>query len=365
VKSALEDCGIKPEQVEELILGNVLSAGLGQNISRQISIGAGIPDTVPTFSVNKVCGSGMKSISLAAGIIALGEADIIVAGGVENMSMAPYILPNERWGARMGDKKVVDSMIKDGLWEIFNDYHMGMTAENLVEKFNLTREELDIFSAQSQNKAEQAMKNNRFKEEITPIIIPQRKKDSIIITEDEFPRKGVTVESLSKLRPCFKKDGKVTAATSSGINDGAAILVLMSEEKAIELNIKPMATLVSYASGGVNPKIMGYGPVPAIKKVLKKANWKLEEIELMELNEAFAAQSISVFKGLQEEGVGEVNPEIVNVNGGAISLGHPIGASGARIIVTLLHEMQKRNNKKGLASLCIGGGMGIATLFER
>lgn len=365
VKESLKQSGVKPEMVDEVIIGNVIGAGLGQNVARQISLGSGIPTSVPAFTVNKVCGSGMKTVALGSAMIAMGEADIIIAGGTENMSQVPYILPNERWGARMGDKSVVDIMVKDGLWDIFNDYHMGITAENLADKCDLTREQMDAFAAMSQNRTEAAMAAGKFKEEIVPISIPQRRKDDIIVTDDEFPRKGVTEAGLAKLRPAFKRDGRVTAANSSGINDGAAILILMSAEKAQELGIKPMATLVSSASAGVDPSIMGYGPVPSIKKVLGKADWKLEDIELAELNEAFAAQSLSVFHGLKEEGIGTIDPAIVNVNGGAISLGHPIGASGARIIVTLLHEMQKRDSKKGLASLCIGGGMGISTLFER
>ena len=365
LKESLKQTGIKSEMVDEVILGNVIGAGLGQNISRQISIGSGIPETVPAYSVNKVCGSGMKTVALASAMIGIGDADIIVAGGTENMSQIPYILPDERWGAKMGNKTIVDLMINDGLWDIFNNYHMGITAENLADKFDLTREEMDKFAAISQNRTEAAMAAGKFTDEIVPISIPQKRKDDIIVSEDEFPRKGVTEENLAKLRPAFKRDGRVTAANSSGINDGAAILILMSEEKANELGIEPMATLVNYASAGVDPSIMGYGPVPSIKKALGKANWKLEEIELAELNEAFAAQSLAVLKGLKKEGIGEFDPEIINVNGGAISIGHPIGASGARIIVTLLHEMKKRGNKKGLASLCIGGGMGITTLFER
>ncbi len=362
VKAMLAESGVKPEMIDEVIVGNVVGAGLGQNVARQVSIHAGIPNSVPAYTVNKVCGSGMKTVTLAAGMIALGEADIILAGGTENMSQIPYINREARWGARMGDKKLVDLMIHDGLFDIFNGYHMGITAENLAEKYNLTREAQDAFAASSQNKAEAAIESGRFKDEIVPISIPQRKGDPIVFDTDEFPRKGVTAQGLAKLRPAFKKDGTVTAANSSGINDGAAFLLLMSEEKAEELGLTPMATLVDYASAGVDPSIMGFGPVPAVKKVLKKSGWKLEDIELAELNEAFAAQSLSVFKGLEE--VGGINPDIVNVNGGAIAIGHPIGCSGARIIVTLLHEMKKRGSKKGLASLCIGGGMGISSLWE-
>ncbi|MCB5249890.1 MAG: acetyl-CoA C-acetyltransferase [Candidatus Cloacimonadales bacterium] len=364
VKNILDETKVKPEQIDEVILGNVLGAGLGQNVARQVSINSGIPAYVPAYTVNKVCGSGMKAVSLAALMIANEEADIVLAGGIENMSQSPYLLTDTRWGAKMGDKTVVDSMIKDGLSDIFNNYHMGITAENLADEFNLSKEEQDAFAVSSQNKTERAIESGRFKEEIVPIVIPQRKGDPIIVDEDEFPRKGVTAESLAKVRPAFKKDGSVTAANASGINDGAAVLLLMNEEKAKELNLEIMAYFVDSASAGVDPSIMGYGPVPAIKKVLNKTNWKMKDIELAELNEAFAAQSLAVFKGLEKE-VEPIDPAIVNVNGGAISLGHPIGASGARIIVSLLHEMKKQDKKKGLAALCIGGGMGIASLFER
>jgi len=365
LKAILAETGVKPEIIDEVIVGNVCGAGLGQNVARQISIHSGIPEHVPAYTVNKVCGSGMKAISLAAMMIITGEAEAIIAGGSENMSQIPYILKDARWGARMGDKNMVDLMIRDGLSDIFNDYHMGVTAENLAEKFGITREEQDLFSTLSQNKTEAAMNSGKFKDEIVPVAIPQRKGDPIVIDKDEMPRPGVTVESLGKLRPAFKKDGTVTAASSSGINDGAALILIMSEAKAQELNLKPLAYFVDSASAGVDPSIMGYGPVPAIKKVLEKSGWSLGEIELAELNEAFASQSLSVLKGLEQEGVGKLNPEIVNVNGGAIALGHPIGCSGARIIVTLIHEMKRRNTKKGLASLCIGGGMGIASLWER
>ncbi|MDD4276382.1 MAG: acetyl-CoA C-acetyltransferase [Candidatus Cloacimonetes bacterium] len=364
LQAIFAETGVKPENIDEVIVGNVCGAGLGQNVARQISIHAGIPDSVPAYTVNKVCGSGMKAIALAAMMIACEEAEIVVAGGTENMSQIPYALPDARWGARMGDKTMVDLMIRDGLSDIFNDYHMGITAENLAEKFNLTRQEQDEFSAKSQNKTEAAQKSGKFKDEIVPISIPQRKGDPIVIDTDEMPRAGVTAEGLAKLRPAFKKDGSVTAASSSGINDSAALLLIMSEDKAKELGLTPLAYFVQSASAGVDPTIMGFGPVPAIKKVLKKSGWSLGDVELAELNEAFAAQSLSVFKGLEEEGLGKLNLDIVNVNGGAIALGHPIGASGARIIVTLLHEMKRRGNKKGLASLCIGGGMGIATLWE-
>ena len=364
LQSMLKETGLKPELIDEVIIGNVCGAGLGQNVARQIAIHSGIPETVPAYTVNKVCGSGMKAVSLAALMIGSGEADIIVAGGTENMSQIPYALKDARWGARMGDKEMVDLMIRDGLSDIFNDYHMGITAENLAEKYNINREEQDAFAAQSQNRTEEAQIAGKFKDEIVPFSIPQRKGEPIIVDKDEMPRAGVTVASIAKLRPAFKNDGTVTAANSSGINDSAAFLILMSAEKAKELGLKAMATFVNSASAGVNPSLMGYGPVPAIKKVLLKAGWNLQDIELAELNEAFAAQSLAVLKGLELEGIGKLNPEIVNVNGGAIALGHPIGASGTRIIVTLLHEMKRRETKKGLAALCIGGGMGIATLWE-
>ena len=365
LQAMFKETDLKPELIDEVIIGNVCGAGLGQNVARQIAIHSGIPETVPAFTVNKVCGSGMKAVSLAALMIGSGEADIIVAGGTENMSQIPYALKDARWGARMGNKEMVDLMIRDGLSDIFNDYHMGITAENLAEKYNISREEQDAFAAQSQNRTEEAQKAGRFKDEIVPFSIPQRKGEPIIVDKDEMPRAGVTVASIAKLRPAFKNDGTVTAANSSGINDSAAFLILMSAEKAKELGLKAMATFVNSASAGVNPSLMGYGPVPAIKKVLPKAGWKLQDIELAELNEAFAAQSLAVLKGLELEGIGKLNPEIVNVNGGAIALGHPIGASGTRIIVTLLHEMKRREAKKGLAALCIGGGMGIATVWER
>jgi acetyl-CoA C-acetyltransferase len=365
LKSVLKETKIPVSEIDEIIIGNVIGTGLGQNVARQIAIHAGIPSEIPSYVVNKVCGSGMKAISLAAMMISSGRADVIVAGGTENMSQIPYILPDQRWGAKMGDRKAIDLMIHDGLTDIFNKYHMGITAENLVDKYNLSREELDEFAAFSQNKAEKALREKRFKEEIVSISIPQRKGDPLIIEEDEFPRPGVTKESLAKLKPAFKPDGKVTAANSSGINDGAAILLLMSEEKAGEYGLSPLAEYVEDASAGVEPSLMGIGPVPAIKKVLSQTGWSLSDIELAELNEAFAGQSLAVLQGLREEKIGELNRDIVNVNGGAIALGHPIGASGARIVVTLLHEMQKRSAGKGLASLCIGGGMGIASLYKR
>ena len=365
-KAIFAETGVKPEMIDEVILGNVCGAGQGQNLARQTSIHCGIPNHIPSFTVNKVCGSGMKALTLAAMSIACGEADIILAGGAENMSQIPYASMDMRWGGRMGNKDMVDLMIRDGLSDIFNNYHMGITAENLAEKYNISREEQDAFAASSQNKTEAAMNSGRFKEEIVPVEVPQRKGDPLIIDKDEMPRAGVTAAGLAKLRPAFITDGTgtVTAANASGINDSAALLLLMSEEKANELGLPIMATLVEFASAGVDPAVMGYGPVPAIKKVLEKAKWELEDVQLAELNEAFAAQSLAVLKGLELEGVGKIDPDILNVNGGAISLGHPIGASGARIVVTLLHEMKKRNLQRGMASLCIGGGMGIATLWN-
>ena len=365
LKAILAETGVKADQIDEVILGNVCGAGLGQNVSRQVAIHSGVPDFVPAYTVNKVCGSGMKSVALGALMIASGEAEIVIAGGTENMSQIPYASMDTRWGAKMGNKELVDLMISDGLSDIFNKCHMGLTAENLAVKHSLTREEQDAFATASQNKAEAAIAGGRFKDEIVPIVIPQRKGDPLVIDTDEMPRKGVTADSLAKLRPAFKQDGTVTAANSSGINDGAAMLLLMSEDKAKELGLPILATFVQSASAGVDPAIMGYGPVPAIAKVFQKSGWKLGDVELAELNEAFAAQSLAVLKGLELEGTGRIDPGIVNVNGGAVAMGHPIGASGARIIVTLLHEMKKRQVHRGLAALCIGGGMGIASLWER
>ncbi|WP_105301000.1 acetyl-CoA C-acetyltransferase [Anaerococcus marasmi] len=360
VKGAIERAGIKPEDVDEMVFGCVLQAGLGQNVARQISIGAGIPKEKPAMTLNIVCGSGLRSVSLAAQMIMAGDSDIVVAGGTESMSNAPYLLQNERWGARMGDKKAVDEMIKDGLWDAFNDYHMGMTAENIVEKFGLTREEQDELAAMSQNRAEKARAEGKFKDEIVPVEVKDRKGNVTVVDTDEHIREGVTAEGISKLKPAFKRDGgSVTAANASGLNDGSAALVVMSEEKAKELGVKPLATIVSYATEGVDPAIMGTGPIPTVRKALEKADLKLEDIDLIEANEAFAAQALSVIKELG------LNTDIVNVNGGAIALGHPVGASGARILTTLLYEMQKRDSKKGIATLCIGGGMGTAVVVER
>lgn len=359
VKEAIKRAGIAPDMVDEVIFGTVLQGGLGQNVARQVSIEAGIPIEVPSMTLNKVCGSGLRTVSLAAQIIKAGDADIIIAGGCENMSMAPYVAPNVRWGARMGDTKLIDMMVHDGLTDVFNKCHMGITAENIVEQWGITREELDDFSAISQQKAEAAILAGKFKDEIVPVEIPQRKGDPVIFDTDEFPKFGTKAETLAKLRPAFKKDGTVTAANSSGINDSGAALVVMSKEKADELGIKPLATIKSYASAGVDPAIMGIGPVPSSKKALDKAGLTVADMDLVEANEAFAAQSVAVGRELA------FDASKLNVNGGAIALGHPIGASGARILITLLYEMQKRDSKYGLATLCIGGGQGTAVVVER
>ena len=355
----LSKVGLDPNEVDEVIFGNVLQAGLGQNVARQISIAAGIPIEKPSFVVNKVCGSGLKAVQLGAQAIMLGDADVVVAGGTENMSQAPYLAKDLRWGKRMGDSTVVDSMVADGLTDIFSNVHMGITAENIADQYNLTREEMDELSVTSQNRAENAIKAGRFVEEIVPVSIPQRKGDPVVVSQDEYPRFGATLDSMTKLRPAFKKDGRVTAANSSGINDGAALVVLMSREKAKTLGLKVLASIKAYASAGVDPSIMGTGPIPATQLALKKAGWDVKDLDIVEANEAFAAQALSVLKTLG------LDAEKVNVNGGAIALGHPIGASGARILVTLVHEMIKRDAKKGLATLCIGGGQGIAMLIEK
>ena len=359
IKEALNRAGVKGELVEEVLMGNVIQAGLGQNVARQAVIKAGLPVEVPAMTINKVCGSGLRTVSLAAQIIKAGDADIIVAGGMENMSQAPYLLKSSRWGQRMGDGKMVDSMINDALWDAFNNYHMGVTAENIAKEWNLTREEQDEFAVNSQLKAEAAIKSGRFKDEIVPVVIPQRKGEPKVFDTDEFPRFGATIEGMAKLKPAFIKDGTVTAANASGINDGAAAFVIMSAEKAEELGVTPLTKIVSYGQKGLDPAIMGYGPFHATKKALEVADLKVEDLDLIEANEAFAAQSLAVAKDL------EFDMSKVNVNGGAIALGHPVGASGARILVTLLHEMQKRDAKKGLATLCIGGGMGTALIVER
>ena len=359
IREALKRAGVEAKDVDEVIMGNVLQAGLGQNPARQAAIKAGLPETVPALTINKVCGSGLKAVHLARQAIVAGDAEIIVAGGMENMSQAPYLLENGREGFKMGDKSIIDSMISDGLWCAFNDYHMGQTAENLCERYDITREEQDEFAARSQQKAAAAIETGKFKDEIIAIEIPQRKGDAIIFNTDEYVRASSTVEKLGKLRPAFKRDGSVTAGNASGINDGAAALVIMSKNKADELGLIPLATIAANANAGVDPAVMGLGPVQAVKNALIRSDMKLEDIDLIEANEAFSAQSIAVDKELG------FDHEKLNVNGGAIALGHPIGASGARILVTLLHEMKRRNAKTGLATLCIGGGQGVATIVTR
>lgn len=358
IKGLLAQTGIQGELVNEIILGQVLTAGCGQNPARQAVIHAGLPITVPAFTVGKVCGSGLKAVQLATQAIKCGDADIIIAGGQENMSASPHLLNNSRDGFRMGDAKLVDSMIVDGLWDVYNQYHMGVTAENIAKKYNISRQQQDEFAMASQNKAEAAQKAGKFKDEILPLEIPQ-KKGSIIFDSDEYIKHGVTLESLSGLRPAFAKDGSVTAGNASGLNDGAAAVMLMSAQKAKELGLTPLAKIKAYSSTGIDPTIMGMGPVSAAQSCLKKAGWTHQDLDLMEINEAFAAQSIGVH---QEMGW---DTSKINVNGGAIAIGHPIGASGCRILVTLLHEMTRRDAKRGLASLCIGGGMGVALALER
>ena len=359
IKEAVNRAGIKPELVEEVVMGNVIQAAQGQNVARQAAVKAGLPVEVPAMTINKVCGSGLRCVALAAQMIKAGDCDVVVAGGMENMSAAPYAVPGARWGQRMGDGKIVDTMIKDALWDAFNNYHMGVTAENIAKEWGLTREMQDEFSLNSQLKAEKAIKEGRFVDEIVPVIIPQRKGEPKVFAQDEFPIFGSTIEKMAKLKPAFIKDGTVTAANASGINDGAAAFVVMSAEKAAQLGLKPMAKILSYGSKGLDPSIMGYGPFHATKKALEGAGLTVEDMDLIEANEAFAAQSLAVAKDLN------FDMNKVNVNGGAIALGHPVGASGARILVTLLHEMQKRDAKKGLATLCIGGGMGTALVVER
>jgi acetyl-CoA C-acetyltransferase len=358
VKELMKRNGLNGEEVDDVLMGSVLTAGQGQNVARQIAMGAGIPKEKTAMTINMVCGSGLRTVAMAAQAIKAGDAELVIAGGAENMSMAPYLLPKARTGYKMGNGSLVDSMINDGLWDVFNDYHMGITAENLVEKYGLSREEQDELAAASQNKAEKAIAEGKFADEIVPVEIPQRKKDPIIFDTDEFVRNGVTAEGLAKVRPAFKKDGSVTAANASGINDGAAAVIVASKEAVEKYNLKPMAKIVSYAYHGTDPSIMGIGPVEAVKKALDKAGWTKEDLELIEANEAFAAQALSVIKELG------LNTDIVNVNGGAIALGHPIGASGTRILTTLVHEMKRRSSKKGLATLCIGGGMGISMCVE-
>lgn len=358
MKEAIKRANIAPEAVNEVYFGCVVPAGLGQNISRQCALKAGLPITVPCTTLNMVCGSGMKTVVEAARTILAGDAEIVMAGGTENMSAAPYYVPSVRWGARMGDTKMVDSFVKDGLWEAFNNYHMGMTAENVAEQWGITREQQDAFSLRSQQRAVAAVQSGRFADEIVPVVI-KTKKGEIEFKVDEYPKANTTAEGLAKLRPAFKKDGgTVTAGNASGINDCAAAIILASGEKVKELGLKPLAKLIGYGQAGVDPKIMGVGPIDASRNALKKANLTVADMDLVEANEAFAAQSLAVAHDLG------LDPEKTNVNGGAIALGHPIGASGARIIVSLLYEMKKRNAKRGLATLCIGGGMGIATVYE-
>jgi len=359
IESLLQRSGISSTQVDEVIMGQVLSAGAGQNPARQAALAAGLPDSVPCMTINKVCGSGLKAVHLAAQAIKCEDAQVIVAGGQENMSLSPHVLPRSRTGQRMGDWGLKDSMIVDGLWDAFNDYHMGMTAENVAGKYGISREEQDQFAAASQQKTEAAQKSMRFKDEIVPIELPQRKGAPVIVDRDEFPRPGVTAESISRLRPAFTRDGTVTAANASGINDGAAAVLLTSESKARELGLQPMAAIRAYASAAVDPAIMGTGPIPATRRCLQRAGWSAKDLDLVEANEAFAAQAISVNRDLGWD-IGKVN-----VNGGAIALGHPIGASGCRVLVTLLHEMLRRDARKGLATLCIGGGQGVALAVER
>ena len=358
IEEVVKRTGLKADQIDEVIMGNVLQTGLGQNPARQASIGAGIPQEVPSYTVNKVCASGLKPVMLASQAIMVGDAEIIIAGGMENMSMTPYAINKARWGIRMNDDKLVDLMIHDGLWDIFNGYHMGITAENVAESFGITREEQDDFALRSQMKAARAIEEGRFKDEIVPIEIPLRKGEGKAFDTDEYPRPDTTKEALAKLRPAFKKDGTVTAGNASGINDGAAALIIMSKEKADELGLKPMATIRSYATAGVDPAIMGTAPVPASKKALAKAKLTVPDLDLIEANEAFASQAIFVNREMRWD------LDKVNVNGGAIALGHPIGASGARILITLLHEMKKRGSNLGLATLCIGGGQGAAIIVE-
>ena len=359
VKAAMDSINLDPKEVQEVVFGNVYSAGNKGNVARQVLIHSGIPQEAHATSVNILCGSGLRAVVSGAQSILLGDSDVVVVGGTENMSRAPYILPDFRFGGRMGDGKIIDTMLHDGLHDAFHDYHMGVTAENIAEKYGISREEQDNLAFESQNRAETAIKNGRFKEEIAPITVPQRRGESVIVDTDESPRFGTTEETLAKLRPAFKKDGSVTAGNSSGINDGAAALILMSRAKAEELGLEILATIASYGIGGVDPQIMGTGPIPSTQKALKKADMTVEDIELIEANEAFGAQALSVINELG------FDRSITNVNGGAIALGHPVGASGARILVTLVHEMLKRDSKSGLATLCVGGGQGVSVIIKR
>jgi acetyl-CoA C-acetyltransferase len=358
-REAIVRAGIDSALIDDVIVGNILSAGLGQNVARQISVYAGVPETVTAMTINKLCGSGLRAVSMAAQFIMLGDADIILAGGTESMSNAPYLLPKGRFGYRMGDGKIIDSMIHDGLTETFNNYHMGVTAENIAKRWNISREEQDEFALGSQLKAEAAQKSGKFTDEIVKVSIPQRKGEPVVVDTDEYPRHGTTLEKLAKLPPAFDKAGTVTAGNASGINDGAAMLVVMSKQKADELGVNPLVTIRSYASVALDPTIMGYGPVPASRKALERAGFTVDQLDLVEANEAFASQSIAVVRDLG------LNPEKVNVNGGAIALGHPIGASGARILTTLIYEMKRRNALTGLATLCIGGGMGTSIIVQQ
>lgn len=357
-KGLLDRSGLKADQIDEVIMGQVLTAGLGQNPARQTALAAGLPDTTSAMTINKVCGSGLKAVHLAMQAVQCGDADVVIAGGQENMSASSHVVPNSRNGQRMGNWEMVDTMIKDGLWCAFNNCHMGITAENIAEKYGFTRAEQDLFAAQSQNKTEAAQNAGVFDSEIIPVEIPQRKGDPIIFKRDEFPRAGATAEQLGKLRPAFKKDGTVTAGNASGINDGAAAVIVMTASKAKELGLTPMARIVAFASAGVDPAIMGTGPIPAVQKCLKRAGWTVADLDMIEANEAFAAQAMSVNKEL------EFDLSKVNVSGGAIAIGHPIGASGARVLVTLLHGLKRTGAKKGLATLCIGGGQGVAMCVE-
>ena len=359
IRALLAKTGIKPDQISEVLLGQVLTAGIGQNGARQASLKAGLPDMVPAMTINMVCGSGLKATHLAAQAIKAGDAEIVIAGGQENMSLSPHLMQGSRDGFRMGDAKLIDSMIVDGLWDVYNNYHMGVTAENVARQFGISRAEQDAFAAASQQKTEAAQKAGKFKDEIIPIEIPQRKGPALSFDADEYPKAGTTAESLAALRPAFDKAGSVTAGNASGINDGAAAVIMMSAKKADELGLKPLAKIKAYASAGVDPKIMGMGPVPASQLCLAKAGWKHSDLDLMEINEAFAAQAMAVNKQMGWD------TSKINVNGGAIALGHPIGASGCRILVTLLYEMIRRDARRGLASLCIGGGMGVALALER
>ncbi|WP_192035885.1 acetyl-CoA C-acetyltransferase [Halomonas sp. YLGW01] len=359
MKDILAQTGVAGNQVDEVLLGQVLTAGVGQNPARQAAIKAGLPDAVPAMTINKVCGSGLKALHLATQAIRCGDAELILAGGQENMSASPHVLPHSRSGQRMGDWKAVDTMVHDGLWDAFNDYHMGITAENLAEKYGITREEMDAFAAASQQKATAAIEAGKFKSQIVPVEIPQRKGDPVVFDTDEGPRAGVTAEKLGGMRPAFKKDGTVTAGNASSINDGAAVVMLCSAEKAKALGLEPLARIKAYSNAGVEPSIMGIGPAPATRRCLDKAGWAIDELDLVEANEAFAAQALSVNKELGWDA------DKINVNGGAIAIGHPIGASGCRVLVTLVHEMIARDAKKGLATLCIGGGQGVALAIER